>query len=93
MEAAADENAMLCDRGTFLAIVRALRDYGATGLHCSDRYALQLTVTGTDIATAFAGALLRWDEVARPLTPAGWSLVRAELCTRKEFESELTLGE
>ena len=89
LEAEAGTNAMLCDLGTFRAILNSLQEFGATGLHSPDRYALQQTVVETDVGTAFAGALWRWHDVVRPLTPSGWSLVRAEVLTREELDRDL----
>ena len=89
LEATGGADASPCDHACFDAIIRALRDHGATGLHGPDRYALQLRVTGDDIGSAFAFGLARWRDVARPLTPAGWSLVRAEVLTQEELDREL----
>lgn len=91
LEAEAGTNAMLCDRGTFQAIARALGH--VTGLHAPERYAVQIPVVGMDIAGALGRALERWHDVALPLTPVGWSLVRAEVLTREELDRELNAGE
>jgi len=91
LEADAGTNGMLCDRGTFQAILRALGD--ATGLYVPARYAVQIPVDGMDIASAFGRALERWHDVALPLMPVGWSLIRAEIFTREELDRELNAGE
>ena len=93
LEAAAGLDATLFDSGSFHAILRSLDDYRAIGLHVPDRYALQLTVAGPDIGTALSRALERWNDVARPLTPAAWSLVRAEVLAREEFDRDVIAGE
>jgi hypothetical protein len=89
LEAAADPNSMLLDRGTTEAIVRALGAESTIALHSSERYAIQLQVTEMDMATAFEVGLSRWREVAKPLTPSGWSLIRAEVLTREELDHDV----
>ena len=92
LEAAADADAVLLDLGSTAAIVRALGD-ATVALHSSERYAIQLRVLETDMATAFVAGLCRWREAARPLTPSGWSLIRAEVLTRDELEHDLEAAE
>jgi hypothetical protein len=48
-----------------------------------------LRVTETDMPTAFEAGLSRWRAAARPLTPSGWSLIRAEVLTREELDHDL----
>jgi hypothetical protein len=88
LEAAADANAMLIDRGTIDAMVRTLEDDSAVALHSADRLAIQLKILESDMETAFAAAMRRWRRAARPLIPRGWSLVRGEIVTREEFDRE-----
>jgi hypothetical protein len=89
LEVAGDVDSILLDRGTTAAIVRALGDESTIALHSSERYAIQLRVTETDMPTAFEVGLSRWRAVARPLTPSGWSLIRAEVLTREELDHDL----
>lgn len=91
LEAEAGANAILCDLGTFQAILRALGAVG--GLYVPERYAVQIPAVGVDIFGAFARALDLWRDVALPLTPEGWSLIRAEVLTREELDRELKAGE
>jgi hypothetical protein len=89
LELAADEDAMLLDRGTSALIGRALEGAMTGSLHSSGRVAIQLRVMESDIDRAFAAALRQWQESAHSLLPSGWHVVRGEILTAAEFEREL----
>lgn len=89
LEVAGAVESILLHRGTTAAIVRALGDESTIALHSPVRYAIQLRVTATDMPAAFEAGLCRWRAAARPLTPSGWSLIRAEILTREELDHDL----
>jgi hypothetical protein len=89
LEVAADEDAMLIDTGTTVLIRRALEGTMIGALHSPGRLAIQLRVMETDIDRAFGAGLQRWRESAHSLLPSGWHVVRGEILTPSEFESDL----
>jgi hypothetical protein len=89
LELAADEDAMLLDRGTTALIGRALGGAMTGSLHSPGRLAIQLRVMESDIERAFAAGLRQWRESAHSLLPSGWHVVRGETVTAAEFEREL----
>ena len=93
LEAAGDADSTLLDLGTTAAIVRALGGESTIALHCSERYAVQLQVMEMDMSGAFEAAVRWWRAVAHPLTPSGWSLIRAEVLTRNELDHDLKVQE
>lgn len=62
---------------------------GAVGLHCPDRYAVQLELAATNQAEALYSAMSRWDEAVVRRSLPRWRLVRTEVLTPEEFDVEL----
>jgi hypothetical protein len=88
LELAADEDAMLIDRGTTALIGRALEGAMTGVLYSPGRLAIQLRVMESDIDKAFTAGLRRWRQSAHSLLPSGWHVVRCETLTADEFERE-----
>src|SRR5688572_14177617 len=75
------------DVSRLLGALRPGRYAGA--LHCPGRYALQLTSSAVTPAQALADVLARWAETVRELGLPAWKVVRTEVITPAELQSDL----
>lgn len=69
-------------------VLHLLADHQAAGLHSPDRYVLQLRVEADSSAGALEAALGAWRRARGAVAAARGDLVRAEVLTLEEFESE-----
>lgn len=71
-------------------------EYSPVGLYCADRYAVQLLVAADAAEAALASAFCRWRHAVAEVGLKKFRLVRAEIKTLAELETELappTTGE
>ena len=90
LEAAADasDGAAVLELTALEALVEALSDLHATALYAPDRYALQIAVRSPDSDRALDAAAGRWQVAVAAAGLEEWPLVRLEVSTPAEFESE-----
>jgi diguanylate cyclase (GGDEF)-like protein len=60
-----------------------------SALHCPNRYALQMKLTGTYPADVLVDVLARWGDAVRQLGLPVWDIVRAEVFTPEDLDREL----
>jgi hypothetical protein len=61
----------------------------AGALTCADRYALQVTTTGSSPAEALVDVLSRWRQAVCELGLPPWDVVRTEVLTHEELQHDL----
>ncbi len=69
------------------SILQAMGEGDGAALHSSERLAVRVQVSADDVALALAEALARWRAAAARSLP-GWDVLRAEVLTPEEFESD-----
>lgn len=91
LEAVRDPEIWCIDARAAGALLRAMAGKDAGGLHDSDRVAVQISVSASDIAAALEGVLGRWRCAVAGLDLDDWDVVRAEVLTPEEFQRECEL--
>lgn len=91
LEAVRDAENWCIDAEAAGALLRAMAGEDAGGLHCSDRVAVQIPVSASDIAVALEAVLSRWRCAVAGLALYDWDVVRAEVLTPEEFQRECEL--
>jgi hypothetical protein len=86
------EETSLMDVETARVILGAMGDDEGVAIQCPDRVGLQVRLTALDPVTALSTALTRWRAAAGSVGPAGWTVVRAEVLTDREFERDVQAG-
>ena len=76
------------DEDSARTMLHALGDDHVVMLECQERVGLQVWVTAGGPAMALSTALTRWRLATAAVTPARWRVVRAEILTDAEFESD-----
>ncbi len=66
-----------------------LADLDPVGMHCDERYALQLRVLGVHPEEALTTALAKWRSAAERLLLGTAMVVRSEVMTRRELEHDI----
>ncbi|MDQ4098352.1 MAG: hypothetical protein M3144_10860 [Actinomycetota bacterium] len=61
----------------------------ARALHSPDRYALQVSTSGSDPAEALDSVLSRWSDALRELALPRWEIVRTEVLRPAELKRDL----
>ena len=90
LEAVGDPASGTIDAGALGKLLGAVDpDPAAGALHRADRYALQVTATGSNPAEALSSTLSRWADVVRQLELPAWEVVRAEVLTPEELDRDL----
>jgi hypothetical protein len=81
------------DRATVSRLVSMLGGHaGDAALYDSDRCAIQVRAEGANPAAALSGVFIRWEDAVAELELQSWDVVRAEVLTLEEFESDFELG-
>lgn len=93
LEAADEQGQSTIDSDAFQRLVASWAVSAPTALHSPGRYALQATIQAADAPSALALAISRWKDALRDLALPQWALVRAEILTPAELESELQAAE
>ena len=89
LEAVGDPASGAIDAGAVGRLLRAVDpDPTAGALHGADRYALQVTATGSNPAEALLSTLSRWADAVRNLHLPAWDVVRAEVLAPAELERD-----
>ncbi|MDQ3897511.1 MAG: GGDEF domain-containing protein [Actinomycetota bacterium] len=91
---AADEHAgAVIDAAGFRRMVTVWGAPPPSGLYSPSRYALQVTVTADGPPMALAAAMALWSAALRRAGLPEWPLVRCEVVTRDEFESDFLIAD
>lgn len=94
VEAAGVDGSDLIDRGDVARLLEALAPGREGGmLHSPNRYALQVTTTGSDPGEALSDVLSRWTDAARRLGLPRWEVIRTEVLTPQELERDFQIYE
>jgi hypothetical protein len=90
VEAAGDPSSGRCDVRELRRLLEALdAGAGAGALNGADRYVLQVRTTGSNPGEALVGVLCRWSKAVPELDLPPWKVVRAEVLTPEELQSDL----
>ena len=79
LEAVRDPQIWSIDAGAPKALLTAMGGKDAGRLYCSDRVAVRISVSASDIAVALEGVLGRWRCAVAGLALDDWDVVRAEV--------------
>ena len=91
LEARGDADSGAIDPREPRLLLEALDGSGYGGaLHCPDRYALQVTTAGPGPAEALVDVVSRWADAVRRLDLPARKIVRVELLTPDELETDLS---
>lgn len=94
VEAAGVGASDVIDRGDVARLLGALAPGPDGGmLHSPNRYALQVTTTGSDPGEALSDVLSRWTDAARQLDLPRWEVIRTEVLTLQELERDFQIYE